>query len=692
MITRRPSYHHTTATATSILRRYIINNNRRGTTKYSSIRRLSGIQEPNTDTNPVSHVRNSAAAASGTRRALPDDGITLTHFLQADSNSHNESNEMDHTMVHQQQHQHYANLYGSDDDEKIKRCFSFFLQTYGCQMNSSDSDIVRSLLVNAKTNNNNTCTFEESDNLNDADIVLLNTCAIRENAEAKVWNRITEVRALQGKGKHKKKHQAQKTKTKKTSKSKQVVGVLGCMAERLKDKMFASGEVDLVAGPDAYRDLPHLLDNLLGIAVSNKATSTQHKHSENMMNVQLSLDETYADVKPVRKNPNEVSAYVSVMRGCNNMCSYCIVPFTRGRERSRELDTIVDEARRLFEEENVKEVVLLGQNVNSYHDRSNAAVLANPTSRYAAAKDFKNLYERTKVGGFYFADLLDSVSQISSELRVRFTSPHPKDYPTELLHLMSERDNICNQLHMPAQSGSSSVLQRMRRGYSREAYFDLIDMVKGTIPDVAISSDFISGFCGETEEEHRDTISLMEHVVFDQAFMFAYSMRDKTHAHRKMADDVEEDVKGRRLREVIDTFQHLVEKKNLKEEVGKVRLVLVEGFSRKSTDVNPQLNGRTDQNKRIYFPQEDCWNQAPLLSAAASAADCFPHDNNNVVQVPLVAGDYVAVEVTEARGHTLRGRALWRTSLQDFISLSEAERQHTMVPFGGNGAQRQVIT
>eukprot|EP00814_Leptocylindrus_danicus_P013888 CAMPEP_0116045686 /NCGR_PEP_ID=MMETSP0321-20121206/27768_1 /TAXON_ID=163516 /ORGANISM="Leptocylindrus danicus var. danicus, Strain B650" /LENGTH=403 /DNA_ID=CAMNT_0003527071 /DNA_START=1 /DNA_END=1212 /DNA_ORIENTATION=+ len=398
-----------------------------------------------------------------------------------------------------------------------------------------------------------------------------------------------------------------------------------------------------------------------------------------MMNVQLSLDETYADVKPIRKNPNDVSAYVSVMRGCNNMCSYCIVPFTRGRERSREMDTIVDEARRLFEMDNVKEVVLLGQNVNSYHDRSDAAVLANPTSRYVTStQDFTNMFARQKNGGYYFADLLDAVSQISPELRVRFTSPHPKDYPTELLHLMAERDNICNQLHMPVQSGSSSVLQRMRRGYSREAYLDLIDLVKDSIPEeVAISSDFISGFCGETEDEHRDTISLMEHVVFDQAFMFAYSMRNKTHAHRKMVDDVEEDVKGRRLREVIDTFQHNIQSKNLKHEIGRIRLVLVEGHSRKSTDVNPQLNGRTDQNKRIYFPQEDCWSEAP-------------NDSNVIVRVPLAVGDYVAVEVTEARGHTLRGRALWRTSLRDFVSLSEAER-HSALGFAAGNAEISLL-
>ncbi|KAI2489429.1 Uncharacterized protein family UPF0004 [Fragilaria crotonensis] len=499
---------------------------------------------------------------------------------------------------------------------------TFHIKTYGCQMNVSDSDIVRALLLESGM----TEVFTEPE----AAVLLTNTCAIREGAEQKVWHRLRDIKA----------HQQQKLKQ--APPRRRVVGVLGCMAERLKHDLLQDGLADLVVGPDAYRDLPRLIDILL------------QDDEETAVNVQLSLEETYADVRPVRTNSQAVSAFVSVMRGCNNMCSYCVVPFTRGRERSRPFDSIVSEVKQLLEEGNVKEVVLLGQNVNSYHDRSEAAIQSKPQADYITSNDgFSNLYRLRGGAGYYFADLVDAVSRLSPELRVRFTSPHPKDYPPELLQLMAERSNVCSQLHMPAQSGNTAVLERMRRGYSRDAYLQLIEDVRSTIPDVAISSDFISGFCGETEEEHLDTLSLMEAIEYDQAFMFAYSMRGKTHAHRSMEDDVPEDIKSRRLQEVIDVFRNKVQLRNDRVEVGQLRLVLVEGESKKSTIESPRWSGRTDQNKRVVFSKEPCFESIA-----------------NNVRVDLEPGDYAVVKISEARGHTLRGRALWRTTLQEFSQLS----------------------
>ncbi|KAI2506995.1 Uncharacterized protein family UPF0004 [Fragilaria crotonensis] len=499
---------------------------------------------------------------------------------------------------------------------------TFHIKTYGCQMNVSDSDIVRALLLESGM----TEVFTEPE----AAVLLTNTCAIREGAEQKVWHRLRDIKA----------HQQQNLKQ--APPRRRVVGVLGCMAERLKHDLLQDGLADLVVGPDAYRDLPRLIDILL------------QDDEETAVNVQLSLEETYADVRPVRTNSQAVSAFVSVMRGCNNMCSYCVVPFTRGRERSRPFDSIVSEVKQLLEEGNVKEVVLLGQNVNSYHDRSEAAIQSKPQADYITSNDgFSNLYRLRGGAGYYFADLVDAVSRLSPELRVRFTSPHPKDYPPELLQLMAERSNVCSQLHMPAQSGNTAVLERMRRGYSRDAYLQLIEDVRSTIPDVAISSDFISGFCGETEEEHQDTLSLMEAIEYDQAFMFAYSMRGKTHAHRSMEDDVPEDIKSRRLQEVIDVFRNKVQLRNDRVEVGQLRLVLVEGESKKSTIENPRWSGRTDQNKRVVFSKEPCFESIA-----------------NDVRVDLEPGDYAVVKISEARGHTLRGRALWRTTLQEFSQLS----------------------
>ena len=409
--------------------------------------------------------------------------------------------------------------------------------------------------------------------------------------------------------------------------------------------------------------------------------------------------ETYADIKPIRSNPDDVSAFVSVMRGCNNMCSYCVVPFTRGRERSRELESIVEEARVLYEENGVKEICLLGQNVNSYHDRSEMAMQAKPAmstnesievsskSNYKAGyktsnEGFSNMFRLRGGAGYYFVDLVEAVSNISPELRVRFTSPHPKDYPPELLSLMSERNNVCNHLHMPAQSGSSTVLERMRRGYTREAYMELIDDVRSKIPDVGITSDFITGFCGETEEEHEDTLSLMDYVKYDQAFMFAYSMRGKTHANRTMEDDVPEEIKSRRLQEIIHIFRSNIQARNSEHEIGKLRLVLVEGQSKRSKEGARTWGGRTDQNKRIIFPTEgetpQCWTQeavSPVLSALghnpsnAMVKSDLLYNFAQSPRVTLAAGDYAVVQVDEARGHTLRGKLLWRSSLQGFHDL-----------------------
>lgn len=457
---------------------------------------------------------------------------------------------------------------------------------------------------------------------------------------------------------------------------KRIIGVLGCMAERLKEDMFKDGTADLVVGPDAYRDLPRLV-SVLSSTVESKVRQPKVP-TERAVNVQLSLDETYASITPVRSNPEDVSAFVSIMRGCNNMCSYCVVPFTRGRERSRDMTSIVDETRRLVEEEDIKEVILLGQNVNSYHDlgeskrqkkRGNSN--SNSTTYKTSNPGFSNLYRLRDGEGHRFVDLLEAVSDLSPELRVRFTSPHPKDYPPPLLTLMAERPNICKHLHMPAQSGSSTVLDRMRRGYTREAYLELIDDVKRTIPDVAISSDFISGFCCETEEEHQQTLSLMEQVKFDQAFMFAYSMRGKTHAHRTMEDDVSNEVKNRRLNEVINVFRRNVQERNDDTEVGKLRLVLVEGEAKRSTPDDKTWSGRTDQNKRCVFSDSNEFWSEDEVRKLVSRAPVSVENASDILKTPveLSRGDYAVVQITEARGHTLKGQALWHSSIVGFDEL-----------------------
>ncbi len=655
--------------------------------------------------------KSSTTKNAEKRRMLPDDGVTLSHFTQSGHKERAKDEDHDFGPLPTS-----APL-GIESCEHPNQVLKFHLKTYGCQMNVSDSDIVRSILLDEESNSiGHNIMFEETKEEMDADVLLTNTCAIRENAESKVWHRLKELRAHDSKNPLNQLPTSEDgedftserfLKKKKAKRRKRIIGVLGCMAERLKEDMFKDGTADLIVGPDAYRDLPRLISALAPRQVSSSGQQVyENPMMDRALNVELSFDETYADITPIRANPGDVSAFVSVMRGCNNMCSYCVVPFTRGRERSRELESIVNESRILFEEKGVKEICLLGQNVNSYHDRSESAILAKPqidekdfSTPYKAGyttsnEGFSNMFRLRGGAGYYFVDLVEAVSDISPELRVRFTSPHPKDYPPELLSLMGERNNVCNHLHMPAQSGSSSVLERMRRGYTREAYLELIDDVRETIPDVAITSDFITGFCGETEEEHNDTLTLMERVQYDQAYMFAYSMRGKTHANRTMEDDVPEAIKARRLQEIIHRFRTNVQLRNDEHEVGKLRLVLVEGESRKSKEGARSWGGRTDQNKRIVFPTKGetptCWSEEavkPILSALNQSYPSNAMTRSDLLytfaqspRVGLQPGDYAVVQVDEARGHTLTGKLLWRASMQGFHELGFGQSGTNAMP------------
>lgn len=413
-----------------------------------------------------------------------------------------------------------------------------YLETYGCQMNVSDSEIVAAVLREHG--------YGLTHDPGRADVVLLNTCAIRDNAEQKVRRRLDEFRAE--KTKHGRRLQ---------------LGVLGCMAERLREKLLDEEQlVDIVVGPDAYRDLPRLL-------------AAAGETGQAAVNVQLSREETYADIAPVRYDTNGVSAFVSIMRGCDNMCAFCVVPFTRGRERSRPAASIVAECAQLAEQ-GYREVTVLGQNVNSY--------------RYVE--------DGTAVD---FAELLYRVSLVSPALRVRYSTSHPKDCSDALLHVHAERPNVCNYLHLPVQHGNTDVLRRMRRTYTRDEYLALVERARAIVPGLALSTDIIAGFCGETDEEHADTLSLMTEVRYDHAYMFAYSERPGTYAARKYADDVPDDVKKRRLSEIID-LQNGISLENNRREVGRLHTVLVEGPSKRRDD---QLCGRTDTNKMVVFDRHD---------------------------------------------------------------------------------------
>jgi len=520
-----------------------------------------------------------------------------------------------------------------------------YIESYGCQMNVSDTQIAYSIMQAAG--------YGRAEGVDDADVIFLNTCAIREHAEHKIWSRLGVLKAM------------------KQSKEKSgglVVGVLGCMAERLKEQILDQEKlVDVVAGPDAYRDLPRLV---------SKADEGQR-----VINTMLSQDETYADIAPVRVDDDGISAYVSIGRGCNQHCTYCIVPRTRGIERSRPAASIYEEIRELSRK-GYKEVTLLGQNVNSYNDKSHLSGrggvaggdehgldaisdLELETSKMKelplvkTAKGFRTVY-RTPTAGITFSELIDNIAEIDPEMRIRFTSPHPKDFPDELLEIIRNRPNVCSAIHLPAQSGNSEVLERMRRGYTREAYIELVDRIRSIVgEDVTISSDFISGFCGETEEQHKDTVSLLERVKYDQAFMFAYSMRERTPAHRRYVDDVPEDVKRRRLAEVIDTFHANVKLRN-EAQLGKRHLVLVEGNSKRS---DKDLAGRNDGNKKVIFPN----NPIPTLSQT------LMHTNKDKLEMETTMaqqhakpGEYVVVEVTGTTGISLTGRAIARTTLAEF--------------------------
>jgi MiaB/RimO family radical SAM methylthiotransferase len=399
------------------------------------------------------------------------------------------------------------------------------------------------------------------------------------------------------------------------------------MAERLKEQILAKNKyVDIICGPDAYRKLPDLLDE-----------ST--KYGSTAMNVQLSLDETYADINPLRINRKTKNAFISIQRGCNNMCSFCIVPFVRGRERSRPISSILDEIKKLSDE-GVKDVTLLGQNVNSYCDSTTTT--KRDSQNMIMSRDFKTNYKIKNINGDRFVDLLDKASLINPEIRIRFTSPHPKDFPNDLLYLMKERKNICKHIHLPAQSGSTTCLERMKRGYNREAYLNLVENIRSIIPNVSLSSDFISGFCDETEQEHNDTISLIKTVKYNFCYAFPYSLREKTKAFHRLKDNVEDDVKSRRHMEVVKTFRECAFELN-KLEIGKIHLVLVEGESKRSEF---DLAGRNDHNTTVIFEKKNL---------------------NNENRIPTV-GDYVACKIVNCSSQILRGVPLYLTSLNDFYN------------------------
>ncbi len=415
---------------------------------------------------------------------------------------------------------------------------NLYIETYGCAMNLADSEVMASIM--------GTNGFKTTSDPMDADVVFLNTCAIRDNAESRIWGRLKELKY------QKKKNPGL------------IVGVMGCMAERLKSKLLEQEQlVDIVVGPDAYRDIPKLIE--------------QVEEGQKAVNVLLSREETYAEITPVRLSSNGVNAFVSIMRGCDNMCSFCVVPFTRGRERSREPDSIVNESRILYEQ-GYKEITLLGQNVDSYKFiDSDGKVLCN------------------------FAQLLEKVALIAPDLRVRFSSSHPKDITDEVLYTIKKYDNICNYIHYPLQSGNSRVLRLMNRTYDRDWFIKRLERIREIIPDCGISTDVIVGFCSETEEEFKDTMQLFEIAQFEFAYMYAYSERPGTLAAKKYKDDIDAVTKGRRLAEII-ALQHRISAEKHQAEIGRTYTVLIEGYSKKSEN---DLKGRNDKNQVVVFPKEN---------------------------------------------------------------------------------------
>ncbi|MEO8404134.1 MAG: tRNA (N6-isopentenyl adenosine(37)-C2)-methylthiotransferase MiaB [Chitinophagaceae bacterium] len=453
----------------------------------------------------------------------------------------------------------------------------FYIESYGCQMNFADSEIVASIL--------NKEGFGATRNLEEADLIFINTCSIREKAEMTVRKRLTEFRKL------------------KEKKRGMLVGILGCMAERLKSKLLEEEKlVDLVVGPDAYRSLPALVEEAEG--------------GQKAVNVLLSRDETYADISPIRLDSNGVSAFVSIMRGCNNMCSFCVVPFTRGRERSRDAVSIVNECRDIFEK-GYKEVILLGQNVDSYY---------YTPETHSEGTGFENTAANKNVT-ITFGGLLEMVAQISPELRVRFSTSHPKDITDDVLFTMAKYENICKYIHLPVQSGNNRILQLMNRTYTREWYMAKVDRIKEVLPGCGISSDMITGFCTETEEDHQETMDIMKYSRFDLSYIFFYSERPGTLAQKRYTDDVPLDIKKRRLAEIVD-LQNLISLQNNQLELGKTYKVLIESESKRNAD---DWMARTGHNKVIVFPKE---------------------------QYELKKGDYVMVKVISCSKATLHGQIM----------------------------------
>lgn len=447
------------------------------------------------------------------------------------------------------------------DENQYKK--HFFIESYGCQMNFSDSEIVASIL--------NDHGYGATRNYEEADLVLLNTCSIREKAEQTVRKRLTEFRKV------------------KEKRPGLLIGVLGCMAERLKAKLLEEEKlVDLVVGPDAYRTLPGLVE--------------EAETGQKAVNVMLSRDETYADISPVRLGSNGVTAFVSIMRGCNNMCTFCVVPFTRGRERSRDDASILAECRDLFNR-GFKEVTLLGQNVDSYYHVTDKGEVTN------------------------FANLLENVALIHPDLRVRFSTSHPKDITDEVLHTMARYENICKYIHLPVQSGSTRILQLMNRTYTREWYMAKVERIREILPDCGISSDVIAGFCTETDEDHADTLGIMEFSRYDMSYMFFYSERPGTLASRRYADDIPEGVKKLRLQQIVE-LQNRLSRESNERDLGKTYKVLIEGNSKKSDE---DWMGRNSQNKVIVFAKGD---------------------------FQLKKGDYVEVEVYGCTQATLLGKII----------------------------------
>ena len=448
-----------------------------------------------------------------------------------------------------------------------------YIESYGCQMNFSDSEIVASILQNEG--------YDTTANIEQADLIFLNTCSIREKAEQTVRNRLAHINAL------------------KKKKPEMMVGVLGCMAERLKTKLLEEEKiVDLVAGPDAYRDLPRLI--------------YQVDEGERAVNTFLSREETYADISPVRLNSNGVTAFVSIMRGCDNMCSFCVVPFTRGRERSRDPHSIVSEAQELFQR-GFREITLLGQNVDSY--------------KWSPESNNKAWIEKQGFEGIInFANLLEMVARVHPDLRIRFSTSHPKDITDDVLYTMKKYENICKYIHLPVQSGNDRILDLMNRGYTREWYLSKISKIREILgDDCGISSDMITGFCTETEEEHRDTLALMDKVQFDFAYMFYYSERPGTPAAKKFEDDVPLDTKKQRLHDIIQKQTEHSQARN-RGDIGKTFKVLIEGQSKRSSEF---LQGRNTANKVVVFPKEN-----------------------------FTFGQYVDVLIEECTGGTLIGKAI----------------------------------